>query len=206
MWLIQKSNSKASSRKQIAIKEVRDGILVLPHNQYRTVIETSSINFELKSEAEQDVLIDNFQNFLNALPSPIQVLIRVREVDIDQYVDRIQMLKQKETHKIYRQQINHYCDFIQDIVSGNKILSRHFYLVIPYQTNGKKHDFELAKEQLQLNRDLIAKGLQKIGMKAKSLDSLEVLELFYNFYNPNQVKTQQLKDQTVRMLMKGIHA
>ena len=65
MFLFQKSGKK-SSRRQIKIKEVKDDVLVLPSNQYRTIIETSSINFELKSEEEQDVLIDSFQNFLNS--------------------------------------------------------------------------------------------------------------------------------------------
>ena len=64
MWVLSKSNSKKSARQQIQIKEVKDDILILPDNEYRTVIETSSINFELKSEEEQDVLIDTFQNFL----------------------------------------------------------------------------------------------------------------------------------------------
>ena len=66
MLLLTKSNSKVSSRRQIAIKEVKDGILVLPNQEYRMVIETSSVNLELKSEDEQDVLIDSFQNFLNS--------------------------------------------------------------------------------------------------------------------------------------------
>ena len=55
---------KDSSRKQIDIKEVRDGVLILPGGKYRTILEVSSVNFELKSDEEQDVLIDNFENFL----------------------------------------------------------------------------------------------------------------------------------------------
>ncbi len=48
MLLLTKSNSKVSSRRQIEIKEVKDGVLVLPNNEYRMVIETSSVNLELK--------------------------------------------------------------------------------------------------------------------------------------------------------------
>jgi hypothetical protein len=99
MWLLNKSRSKESSRKQIEIKEVKDGILILPHNQYRLIIETSSINFELKSEEEQDVLIDSFQNFLNSLPCPLQLLIRVREVDIDRYLEQTSQSKSTEKEK-----------------------------------------------------------------------------------------------------------
>src|SRR5665811_2126717 len=102
MWLLTKSNNKISSRRQIQIKEVKDNILILPDNQFRMVIETSSINFELKSEEEQDVLIDNFQNFLNSLPSSLQILIRIREVDIDNYLERVGESKTREKEKVYK--------------------------------------------------------------------------------------------------------
>lgn len=97
MSILSKSRRKTSSRQQISIKEVRDGILVLPKNKYCAVIETSSINFELKSDDEQDVLIDNFQNFLNSLPCPLQILVRIREVEVDRYLDQLSQNAQKES-------------------------------------------------------------------------------------------------------------
>src|SRR3989344_30240 len=98
------NHSKVSSRRQIQIKEVKDNILILPGNRYRTILETSSINFELKSEEEQDALIDNFQNFLNSLPCTLQILIRVREVDVDSYLAEFTKKAETEHEKIYREQ------------------------------------------------------------------------------------------------------
>lgn len=206
MWLLNKSQNKVSSRRQIQIKEVRDGILVLPNDQYRIAIETSSINFELKSEDEQDVLIDGFQNFLNSLPCELQVLVRVREVDLDRYLDQVSKTKHQEKEKVYKDQIENYCEFIKDLVSGNKILSRRFYVVIPYHDIDKNRDFNFIKEQIYLNRDIVLKALEKLGMKAKPLDSLELLDLFYNFYNPGQSKTQELKGQTIQTLLENNYA
>ena len=206
MWLLNKTKSKTSSRRQIQIKEVKDDILVLPNSEYRLVIETSSINFELKSEEEQDVLIDGFQNFLNSLPTQLQILIRVREVDIDRYLEQIGRSKVTEKEKIYKDQIDNYSEFIGDLVSGNKILSRRFFIVIPYRHTDSNKDFHLIKEQIHLSRDIVLRGLEKLGMKAKALDSLELLDLFYNFYNPNQIKTQELKGDTVERLLKGNYA
>ena len=203
MWLLNKSKNSISSRKQIRIKEVKDDILVLPQNEYRVVIETSSINFELKSEEEQDVLIDSFQNFLNSLPSRLQILIRVREVDIDRYLEQIGKSKTGEKEKVYRDQIDNYGDFIGNLVSGNKILSRRFYVVIPYRHTDSYRDFNLIKEQIHLSRDIVLKGLEKLGMKAKALDSLELLNLFYSFYNPDQMKTQELKGDTIERMITG---
>jgi len=203
MWLLKKSKNKVSSRRQIQIKEVRDSILVLPNNQYRIILETSSINFELKSEEEQDVLIDSFQNFLNSLPCELQILVRVREVDIDRYLETVSKTKSSEKEQIYKDQIGNYSQFIKAVVSGNKILSRRFYVVIPYRHLEKSNDFHLIKEQMNLNRDIVARGLEKLGMKARQLDSLEVLDLFYSFYNPSQIKTQELKGQTIEILLKN---
>lgn len=203
MWLITKSQNKVSSRKQIDIKEVKDGILILPGNDYRTVIETSSVNLELKSEAEQDVLIDSFQNFLNSLALPLQILIRVREVDIDSYLNKIKTEKQFEKEKIYKQQIDNYCQFVEKLVSGNKILSRKFYIVIPYKQTEKQNDFKLIKEQISLQRDLVIKSLEKIGIKTRTLNTLEVLELFYNFYNEAQIKTQGFTDEILESHIKN---
>lgn len=204
MLLLNKSKMRTSSRKQIQLKEVKDDILILPRSEYRMVIETSSINFELKSEEEQDVLLENFQNFLNSLPCPLQILVRVREVDVDRYLEGITSKKQNEKEKVYRQQIDHYTSFIKAMVSGNKILSRRFYVVIPYAS--KEHDFGVIKEHLFLQRDIVTRGLEKLGMKARILDSLELLDLFYSFYNPTQAKTQELKGQTIEMLLKGNYA
>ena len=201
MWLLKKSLSKVSSRNQIAIKEVRDGILVLPNREHRLIIETSSVNFELKSEAEQDVLIDSFQTFLNSLPSQIQILIRIREVDIDQYVDSIEALKNTENEPLYLEQISDYTQFIRQLVSGNKILSRRFYIILPYKPTAKKAVFELAKAQLNLTQDLVTKALEKLGMKARVLNSLEILSLFYSFYNKGQIKTQELNEKTMKALL-----
>ena len=79
MLLLNKNKNKVSSRRQIRIKEVKDGILVLPENEYRLIVETSSINFELKSDEEQDILIDSFQNFLNSLDFSLQFFITLRK-------------------------------------------------------------------------------------------------------------------------------
>lgn len=206
MSFLNKQANRKSSRRQIQIKEVKDGILVLPHNEYRTVIETSSVNFELKSEEEQDVLLDSFQNFLNSLVSPLQILIRVREVDIDSYLDQIATSKTYEKEKVYKTQIDNYSSFIKNLVSGNKILSRRFYIIIPYKQQDKNRDFAVVKEHLNLQRSIVTRGLEKLGMKARTLESLELLDLFYTFYNSSSAKTQELKGHTIEALLTNNYA
>jgi hypothetical protein len=200
--ILNKSGS-ISSRQQMQIKEVVDNVLVLPNNEYRQILETSSVNFELKSEEEQDVIIDSFQNFLNALPCQIQILVRVREVDIDKYLEDIAKTKDKETVPAYKKQIEGYCAFVKKLVSGNKILSRRFYIVVPYKHTDHHQDWKLIKEHLSLEIDIIVKGLERMQMKARPLTGIEILNLFYTFYNSESMKAQALTKETVEALLKN---
>lgn len=191
MSVSNKSKIKGSARTQIGIKEVRDGILILPGDRYRSILSTSSLNFELQSEDEQDVVVEAFQSFLNSLTTPIQILVRVRELDIDRYLEDFQAKCSCETELVYQQQLKNYSEFIRKLVAGNKILSRRFYLVIPHD-NRSKVDFATAKEQLLLEQEILIKGLEKIGMTARQLTGLEILDLFYSFYRPEEAKIQPL--------------
>ena len=199
MSVLRKSNNKLSARRQINIKSVKDGVLALPGNEYRLVLETSSINFELKSEAEQDALIETYQSFLNSLGSALQIIIRAKELDMDKYLGEFEARMQNETEDIYRTQIASYSEFVAKLVTSNKILARHFYIVLPFAARDT-NDFELIKEQLLLNADIVSKGLGRLGMRTRQLSSLEVLDLFYSFYNPAQAKAQPITDQTLQLL------
>jgi hypothetical protein len=195
--LSKKLRKKVSSRQQIAIRGVRDNILVLPGNRYRAIIRVSSVNFELKSEAEQDALIDTYQNFLNSLSINLQIIVRVRELDMDNYLATFTERLQNERDVVYQQQIQSYVSFVGKLVTSNKILTRHFYVVIPNQGTD---DFTIIREQLNTSIDIVSKGLARMGMHCVQMTSLEVLDLFYSFYNPAAAKRQQLTDQTMQLL------
>ena len=199
MSVLRKANSKLSSRRQINIKGVRDGILMLPGDGYRMVLESSSINFELKSDDEQDAIIEAYQSFLNSLPCPVQILARIREMDMAKYIGDFNQASAQEEDEIYREQITRYTEFVQGLVTTNKILSRRFYIVIPF-ADSDKAGFEVAREQLALSSDIVSKGLSRLGIHTRQLDSLEVLDLFYSFYSPGQAKRQPLTEQTLRLL------
>ena len=198
MSILPKSNKKASSRQQIDIRSVKDGVLVLPDNQYRIVMQVSSINFELKSEAEQDALIETYQSFLNSLACPLQIIVRIRELDMDKYLEDFQARLASESEDVYREQVKNYTEFVGSLVTTNKILARHFYVVLAH--TGREQDFDLVKEQLSLHADIVAKGLVRLGMQTRLLSSLEVLDLFYSFYSPAEAKRQPIRTQTLELL------
>ena len=191
MYSLAKANKKASSRMQIDIKGVEDNILILPGSEYRLVLLVSSVNFELKSEDEQDALIETYQSFLNSLVGDLQIIVRVRELDIDEYVMALESRLANETESVYVSQINNYTSFVKSLIKSNRILSRQFYVVVSYKGD-KKQEFDIAKEQICIRADIIAKGLMRLGIQSKSLSGLELVDMFYSFYSPRQAKNQPL--------------
>ena len=199
MFALQKSKSKTSARQQIAIKGVRDGILILPNNEYRAILQVSSLNFELRSEEEQDAIIDIYESFLNSVGSSLQILVRTREIDMDKYLEDLGERLDDEKEEIYRTQLQNYDEFIRSLITTNKILTRHFYIIVPYKPTGKA-DFDLIREQLNLKLDIVAKGMTRLGMHSDQLTSLEALDLFYSFYSPAQAKIQPLTEQALQII------
>jgi len=199
MSVLQKSNRKVSSRQQIDIREIRDGILILPTNRYRVVLQVSPVNFELRSEDEQDAIIDTYESFLNSVGVPLQVLIRIREMDMDAYLEDLDNRLQNEKAAIYKKQLANYDEFIRELIKTNRILSRQFYVIVPHNSDGKT-DFDLVKEQLRLTVDIVEKGLARLGMHSRELSSLELMDLFYNFYNPTKAKIQPLTNKALELI------
>ncbi len=197
MFALLKSKSRVSSRSQIAIKAVRDNILILPHNEYRMILKVSSLNFELRSEEEQDAIMDTYESFLNSVGTKLQILIRTREIDMDKYLEDLADKLEDEPEQIYRDQLQNYDEFIRTLIQSNKILTRNFYIIVPYHASGKT-DFELVKEQLNLKLDIVAKGMMRIGIHTSELSNLEILDLFYSFYSPAQAKVQPLTDHALQ--------
>jgi hypothetical protein len=118
---------------------------------------------------------------------------------MDSYLSDLRSRYEGETEQIYRDQLVYYDEFIRSLIQTNTILTRHFYIVVPYTASGKT-DFELVKEQLGLTVDIVEKGMMRLGMHARHLTSLEALDLFYSFYNPAQAKIQPLTERALSLI------
>jgi hypothetical protein len=199
MFALQKSNRKASARNQIDIKGVKSNMLILPHNRYRAILSVSPVNFKLKSEAERDAIIDTYESFLNSLGFPLQILIRTREINLDSYLADLRANRELEKKAVYRSQLENYEEFIRGLIETNKILSRSFYVIVPYLAE-RKLDFEGIEEQVAQRVEITSDGLARLGISSRRLSDLEILDLFYTFYSPRQAKLQPLSVQALELL------
>lgn len=184
------------------IADIRDDVIILRNGELRQVLEVTALNFALKSEEEQAAIIYQYQNFLNSLQFPIQILVQSRKLDLTQYLVGLQARMSQTTSLLVRNQIADYIDFIGRLINLGSIMEKHFYVVVPLATSAirtrslfgqllKKETIEInekdlteAKSRLADRSEAIRSGLASMGLQVKSLNTEELKHLMYTTYNP----------------------
>ncbi|MCS7317367.1 MAG: hypothetical protein NZZ41_03480 [Candidatus Dojkabacteria bacterium] len=194
-----------STQDHLDIEDIRDDIVILKNGKACVVIETSSLNFDLLDEKEQDSRIYAFAAFLNSILFPIQIVIRTQRTDIARYLKLLEEYKQQVTSEKVYEQVSIYQDFISRLTATTQILDKRFFIVVPSQklpiveTSWIKLLFgkpkrilniseilAKAKEELWPKRDQVIRNLGNMGISAKQLTSDELVKLFYTVYEPDK--------------------
>ncbi len=139
----------------IQVQQVREGFMIMKDASMKGILAVSSLNFALKSEEEQEAIIYNFQNFLNSLDFTCQILVTSRKVNLTGYIEKIKELEKNQANELLRMQTVDYRKFIEEIVLGGSIMTKNFYVVIPYYP---LIEVGMAKEQLKAASDEAAQG------------------------------------------------
>jgi hypothetical protein len=198
---------KSSTQKYVDVEEIRDGVIVLKSGALRSILLVSSINFDLKSTEEQDAIIAQYQNFINSLDFPLQIIIGSRKLNIGPYLEFLKKKESQQTNELLQFQIVEYQNFIKNLTEISNIMSKFFYIVVPFSPvesedqdffkkfssmlnpqrmiEEKREVFETYKNQLWQRVDHVIAGLSGIGLKIVPLKTEEIIELLYNSYNPS---------------------
>lgn len=210
-----KSTKLPSTQKYLDIAEIKDDTVILNDGSLKAVLLVSSINFALKSEEEQEAIIQNYVNFLNSLRSPLQIIIQSRLLNIDYYLLNLEQTRKEIINELLKTQITDYIQFIRELIKLGDIMSKRFYVVISYNPLGsqKKGFFTQATElfssaskialerkkfekyKIVLSREVnyIISGLSSMGIKSIRLDTQSLIELFYNCYNFEVTQREKLE-------------
>jgi type IV secretory pathway VirB4 component len=189
----------------VPIERVRDGIVVLKDGELRAVLITSSLNVSLKSEDEQQAILMQFQNLLNSIDFPIQFFIQSRRLNIKPYLDLLQSRSGEVKEDLLKIQIHEYMGFISKFAEESNIMTKHFFIVIPYlpamaspksstllsfggqgNADTEQGSFDAARIQLEQRVATVMQGLSRFGLRGQKLGTEEVVELFYKLFNPGE--------------------
>lgn len=202
-----------STQNSLQFAEIRDGFMIMNDGSFRAIVMVKSINFDLMSSAEQEAVEYSYQGFLNSLYFNIQILMQSRKIDMGTYINNLDNIRSKQDNMLLALLMDDYLDFIDELTTATNIMNKRFYVVIPYsktenlkssvkQNSGvmkgffggnkstnriviDKLDLEDAKIELKNRIGLVVNGLVGMGIQSIPLNTKEIIELFYNSYNPD---------------------
>jgi type IV secretory pathway VirB4 component len=205
-----------STKSRLDIAEIREDSVILKDGTLRAVLLVSSINFALKSEEEQNAIIAAYVSFLNAIEFPLQIVIQSRKLNIDNYLEKLGSAEKEQTNELLKIQIADYREYVKELVEMGDIMSKRFYVTVPYDplSDKRKGFWSRFGEVLQpgaalhlsaeifkrRRRDLFARVehvqmlLSSIGLTSVILDTQSLIELYYNIYNPEVAETEKMVD------------
>lgn len=208
-----------STQTHLSIGEIHDDVLVLKNGGVRSVLQVSSINFNLKSEQEQNSIIYSYQGFLNSLEFPVQIVVRSKKLDIDDYIEQVEKLGEKQENPLLQEQTYEYAEYVKKLVEYADIMEKQFYVIVPYDPGRargagifqtllnrlkpqdkasdifkRKNEFEKLKKSLLQRVNVVKSGLENCGLKVEELKTPEIIQMFYESLNPVSSQSQKIKD------------
>lgn len=213
-----KSNPN-TTQNTLLISEIRDNMVIMKDGSFRATVACKSINFDLMSAREREGVEYSYQNFLNSLTFPIQILIRSQRVDIGPYIDRLMTVRRAQDNMLLNVLMDDYINFIDILAQEANIMDKSFFVVIPFfpagdladvknqargffsKVFGKQQDgptkidetaYQKARDEIKNRVDSVTSGLFQMGVKSVQLNTKELGELFYNVYNPDTAVREPL--------------
>lgn len=212
-----------STQNSLQVAEVRDGIVIMNDGSFRSVVMVKSINFDLMSPQEQEAVEYAYQGFLNSLYFPVQIFVRSQKVDLRPYIEKLDKIRTEHDNMLLALLMEDYIGYIDALSQQTNIMDKHFYVVIPFfpvidvqkgieQSKNfltglggifkpkenhvviNEADLENAKTELRNRVQAVLSGLLQCSIQGVPLDTQELIELYYDTYNPDTATRQQLKD------------
>lgn len=213
---LAKPKAGPPTQRFLDIAEIRENVVVLKDGTMRVVLMTSSLNFALKSEDEQQAIVQGYMQFLNGLEHPLQIVIQSRRMNVDGYLDRLKEQEATIPNELLRAQIRDYTSFVAELVQLGEIMQKRFFVVIPFDPlQDRKKSFmgkistalmpaSVIKLNAKVFRDrhdalmqrasMVAAGLGSMGLQTALLDTQGLIELYYTVYNPDVAETEKMAD------------
>ncbi|HWZ65867.1 MAG TPA: hypothetical protein VNX65_03645 [Patescibacteria group bacterium] len=213
--------NKNSTQNSLLVSEIRDNLVIMNDGSMRAVITCRSINFDLMSPQERESVEYAYQNFLNSLYFPLQILIRSQKVDIGPYLDRLTKIRRDEDNMLLGVLMDDYINFIDAISRETNIMDKDFYITVPYYPSGDltsvsnasrnliinlfapqtqqrvridEATYAKSKDELRNRVQTVVNGLLQLGVHSTQLSTKELGSLYYNVYNPDVAVREPLGD------------
>lgn len=199
----------------LPIADIVDDIVIFKDGGSAIVLESTSLNFGLLSDQEQEAVIASYAGLINSLSFSIQIVVRTLKKDITNYLvyidEQAKLIKNPKLAAL----MGSYKTFITETIKKKNVLGKRFFIVISFSSLemgvaksfrasttrsgpvpfSQEYALKKAKIALYPRRDHIIKQANRLGLKLKHLNKNELIELYYEIFNPNPPNVKDVTNQ-----------
>ena len=110
---------------ELPVREVDDsGVLNLGKDGASVMASASTVNFSLRTAAEQEVLLSGFARWLNTLTGPVQIASRTAPADLSAQITGLRAKATRLPHPLLEQAANDHANFLEQLSASRSLLTR----------------------------------------------------------------------------------
>jgi len=203
----------SSTWKHLPISDIYEDIILYKDGGAGLIMESSSLNFSLLSQREQEAVVVSYAALINSLSFSIQILVRSQKKDITNYLKYLDQIYTQQKNQKLSILMQSYKNFILNSIKKKNVLGKKFYIVIPFSPlelgvsksikstlkgggslpYSKSSVIKKAKIILYPKRDHLIRQTGRLGIRLKQLTNYELISLFYSIFNPQAPVIKQEK-------------
>ena len=181
-----KTNTKTTVQEWLPFEKILDnGIIQLKNKMYIKIIKVNPINFNLKSELEQEAILNSYKIFLKTCNFHFQILIQSNKEDLSKHIQKVN--QNLENEKDFIQKISrNYIQYIKNLNHNKKSSTKNFYIVIKEKNQNKEiiNFEEYAIENLNDKYFKIKDCLARCGNIVTDInEKQQILTILFSFLN-----------------------
>ncbi|EKE12937.1 MAG: hypothetical protein ACD_13C00114G0004 [uncultured bacterium] len=190
----------------VPVADITNDIVIYKDGGAALIMESTSLNFGLLSEKEQEAVIAAYAAMINSLTFSVQIVVLTQKKDISSYLNFLDEQSKKITQPLLAKLMQDYKNFITESVKKKNVLGKRFFVVLylsPLELGvaksiaavtklsgplpfTKSYVIKKAKIALYPRRDHLIRQAGRLGIKFKQLITPELINLFYSIYNPEK--------------------
>ncbi|MFJ9174916.1 PrgI family protein [Streptomyces sp. NPDC102360] len=190
--LVDRSLAKSAGPPPTAMRMPYDGVtpagvLDLGPEGVAALATCSTVNFDLRSGAEQQALTAAFARWLNSLTGPAQLLVRCHRIDLAPLANQLQHEAPALPHPALEDAARAHAAFLTQLAAVGDLLARQIVLVArepkPAQTARRHSGAAAGRAEQRLNE--AARTLAPADVTVRALDAPAVTHLIQAACNPD---------------------
>lgn len=194
----KEKKERQSVQDLIPIQAIKDGRVISKDNRVIQIIKASSLNLELMSEYEQNIVFDKYADMLKSMQFRSQIEVVSQPMNLSKYIDGQQDILEKTTDQFARKLLESTIGYVKEKERSRSIMQRKRYIIFDEQIQeASEEGYARAIKKLKEKEAIVMKGLKELELEGDKATPTEINQLFQIMFDYDSALNRPISTDTV---------